>query len=310
MNPMKLLAFAMLLVGISLAAAFGSRNGPDHVAYRLAQAELPGVIAEMEALPPPKTRGEEVCEGGWGMFDEDEEGVETQRPEVYETLEACSANAPVHAPDQGPKPVATTCKCPVPLTRRTVAEDDHAEERVRLAQRKSELAAVALPKPMDRLTQWFAVGGIGWGAGVVLIVAGALLARRQQQDEMSGDADTGGEAVDFLETVREINARLKALGELLEPLPMDTDSPEARALIDGCFNELIEPVVDARGRYVARHGLAVFADYFGVFAGGERNLARTWSAITDGHSEEARRAHAKAVDAFAQAEESWLKAEG
>ncbi len=232
MNPKKILAFVLLLIGISLAAAYGSRNGPSHVTYRLAQADLALVDAQLAESP-----------------------------------------------------------------------NDSA-----LKTRQQELSAVTLPKPMARLTEWFGVGGLGWGIGIVFIIAGALLARRQLQLEHRGESG-GGEAVDFLANIQAIGQRLDSLGDLLEELPMDQDSPEARTLIDGVVNELIEPVVDQRGRFIARHGLGVFAEYFGAFSGGERNLARTWSAITDGHSVEARSAFARSRAAFALAEEQWLKAE-
>jgi len=233
MNPKKILAFILLFVGISLAAAYGSRNGPSHVDYRLAQGELKLLDAQLAESP-----------------------------------------------------------------------NDSA-----LKARQQELSAVTLPKPMARLTGWFRVGGFGWGAGVVLIIAGALLARRELQIEHRGEGDGAKEAVDFLANIQEIGERLESLGAILEELPMDQDSAQARALIDDIVTELIEPVVDQRGRFIARHGLGTFAEYFGAFSGGERNLARTWSAITDGHSEEARSSLVRSRAAFAQAQEHWEKAE-
>ena len=235
MKPRKLLAFGLLLVGICLAAAFGSRNGPTHVEYRLAQGEL-ALIAEELAEPDPGR----------------------------------------------------------------VAD---------LEKRQQVLSAVTLPKPMDRLAEWFGVGGVGWLAGVVLIIAGALLARKQQQAEMSGEGGLDRDAVDFQAALTEILERMDRLQELLQELPMDQDSEEARALIDGLFTDLVEPLVDQRGRFMARHGLSTFAEYFGAFAGGERNLARVWSAITDGHSEEARDALQRARGSFLQSEEAWRAAE-
>lgn len=294
MKPMKLLAFGLLWVGISLAAAYGSRNGPTHVEYRLAQGELELIaeeLAELEASLPDK---------------EALPALETPVPEPTLTL----PERP-EAPDEvgPPEPQDLTERKPAPRPKPKAVKDPVLERIEVLTARQEVLEAVTLPTPMDRLKEWFSVGGIGWAAGVVLIVLGALLARRQEQAEMSGEDGLGGDAVDFHATLEEITVRMERLSELLEELPMDQDSAEARELIDGIFTDLVEPLVDQRGRFMARHGLGTFAEYFGAFAGGERNLARTWSAITDGHSEEARDAFQRSRDSFNQSEEAWVAAE-
>ena len=71
----------------------------------------------------------------------------------------------------------------------------------------------------------------------------------------------------------------------------------------------VGPLVDARGQLIARHGLAAFAEYFGPFSAGERNLARVWSTVTDGHSEEARKALVSAKASFEQAAANWEQVE-
>ena len=316
MNRLKLIAFALLLVGICLAAAFGSRNGPDHVTYRLAQGDLAVIDGQLEEMPPPpeipETPPEPVCSTGSFAVHIGDRVL----ARVFDSLEACEekkdsiAETPEdELPERSESLEMRACRCTGTMQTPKPAEDPYATKRAALLEQQATLSAVILPKPMERLTQWFEVGGIGWLAGVLLIIGGAILARKQQQMEMSGVGETATDTVDFLVSVNEVLERLERLAELLKELPMDQDSAPARELIDGVFNELIEPVVDNRGRYVARHGLAVFADYFGAFAGGERNLARTWSAVTDGHSEEARAALGRSVDSFTQAKESWEKAE-
>ena len=88
-------------------------------------------------------------------------------------------------------------------------------------------------------------------------------------------------------------------------LPFDDDAAPVREALDRLQFEVITPLVDARGQLIARHGLAKFATYFGPFSGGERNLARCWSALTDGHAEVAREALVRADELFEQAEEAW-----
>lgn len=176
-----------------------------------------------------------------------------------------------------------------------VAEDDAAREAAVAARDE-----IGLPPPGQRVAEWFANGGIGWLFGAGLILGGAVLARRQIAAEQRGEGGAT-ERVDFRATVQHALTVVDRLEEQLSDLQMDDDAPEARAAIDALMDERIGPMVDARGQLIARHGLASFAEYFGPFAGGERNLARTWSAITDGHAEEARASVAAARNGFEQA---------
>ena len=68
-------------------------------------------------------------------------------------------------------------------------------------------------------------------------------------------------------------------------------------------------IVEARATFVARHVLATFTDYFSPFSAGERQLARAWSAVTDGHSVEARRSLGNARESFTHALDAWNAAE-
>jgi len=159
--------------------------------------------------------------------------------------------------------------------------------------------AAELPGPAARLGGWFAAGGVGWGAGVALVVAGAVLARRQRAAEATAEGGDG--RVDFDAAVHRLLAEVDALAELLEPLEIDRDHPEVRDRLDALAAEVIGPVVEGRMQLVARHGLGAFTGYFSPFSAGERNLARCWSAITDGHAVVAREALQRARGAFVEA---------
>lgn len=240
----RLIPYLLLLVGISLAAAFGSRNGDTHSRYRAAVWYSGALQAEQAQL--------------------DERGVDYQNRDL-----------------------------------------DDARSRAKNAQE-----AIGLPAPGKRLSEWWSTGGFGWLLGVVFIAAGAGLARRQLAADSSGSSEEGSsQSADFLENIRLTRSRLDALASSIRELGMDVDAPAAREEIDKISAELLMPVVDARGRYVARHGIGVFAEYFGLFAAGERNLARCWSALTDGHSEVARAALEVSQASFESAEDAWLKAE-
>jgi hypothetical protein len=164
-----------------------------------------------------------------------------------------------------------------------------------------------LPGPSERLTGWLSVGGVGWGFGVALVVVGAVLARRQQAEDAAGG--TGGERADFGVSMQQVLAELDAIGALVAELPMDTDQPEARERIDALGTDVLLPVVDARYQFIARHGLGTFTEYFSPFSAGERNLARCWSAITDGHSVVAREALQRSRASFEEAAQRWAAAE-
>ena len=163
---------------------------------------------------------------------------------------------------------------------------------------------VGLPAPSQRVAQWFARGGAGWALGLTMIVAGAGMARRQQD----GTAQSaGGEArtADFRRVVGEIQGRLEQLSGELQGMEMDDPAMEAREAIDTIQQELILPLVEARGQLIGRHGVAAFAEYFSPFAGGERNLNRCWSALTDGHAVVAREALALSRQSFSDALAAW-----
>ena len=148
------------------------------------------------------------------------------------------------------------------------------------------------------------MGGLGWLLGVVLIVVGALVARRQiAEQQAGGGADTV--AADFPGTVRKALEVVDEVDGLIAGLEMEDDGPEAREKIDDLVAMHLGPLVDARGQLIARHGLAAFAMYFGPFSGGERNLARTWSALTDGHAPEARSSLQAARQSFEEALGQW-----
>ena len=180
-----------------------------------------------------------------------------------------------------------------------LAEDDTSREQATTAR-----DAIGLPLPGARLAEWFLAGGAGWLLGVFLIGTGALIARRQLAAENAGEGGAAGRA-DFSGAVAAVRGEIERLKSDIAELPFDDDAAPVREALDRLQFEVITPLVDARGQLIARHGLAKFATYFGPFSGGERNLARCWSALTDGHAEVAREALVRADELFEQAEEAW-----
>ena len=108
----------------------------------------------------------------------------------------------------------------------------------------------------------------------------------------------------------ETRQRLEKVQEMIADLPMDADAASARVALDSLGADVLTPLVEGRGQLIARHGLAGFAEYFGPFSAGERNVNRAWSALTDGHSVVAREALVNALVAFEAAEKGYHEVEG
>jgi len=169
--------------------------------------------------------------------------------------------------------------------------------------------AVGLPAPTERLTEWLNVGGWGWLGGVLLIIAGAVLTRREQAAEGRGEGTATGEQVYFPAYLSEIRARVEGIALQIADLPMDDDAPAVREALEDLYADWILPVVDSRAQFIAKHGIGPFAEYFSPFSGGERNLARCWSGLTDGHAVVAREALERAAGSFADAARMWDEVE-
>jgi len=154
-----------------------------------------------------------------------------------------------------------------------------------------------LPGPAQRASEWFDAGGSMWMMGLLMLVAGALLSRKQAHQA----AIEGGEGqVDFGDAVRAIWA---AVNEKLE------EGGDPRELLDALQADWIEPVVAGRQRLVLRHGMGTFAEYFGPFSAAERQLHRAWSATTDGYTAEAVASMRSSLDSLTEALRAFEQAE-
>lgn len=179
--------------------------------------------------------------------------------------------------------------------------------RLDLADGQAALEPLA---PLARLADWSQVGLWGWLVGVALVVAGALLARREHARAHAIGADARGGALDVTRAIDRLRAEIAQLREPLDRLDDEATAASLRERLDRLAIEVVAPIVDARNGFVARHGLVVFASWFGPLSEGERKLARCWSAVTDGHEGAAREALDDADAAFAEALAAWGRAEG
>ena len=141
---------------------------------------------------------------------------------------------------------------------------------------RPDIAEGERPSPAARVGAWWDAAGIGFSIGAVMMIAGALIARR----ERGGSVGPAGARAPHAE-VPEVLAQI--LREL-EAIPSDPGADTAattKARLDEVLEELVPKVLDRRDALVARMGLGPFAEMIGHFASMERNAARAWSALID-----------------------------
>ncbi|MEZ4319442.1 MAG: hypothetical protein R3F61_18145 [Myxococcota bacterium] len=277
----------LLLLGIVVAASFGSRNGERHIAYRQASAKVGAGNAVMGLLDEGRALNETLKS----------EGVDLGALSMEQHLALIESDVRLQTQ------VQKTTEAIDDLRKWGMQDGDSPQMFVHAAQ--IERDRIGLPGPRERLSAWFQTAGVGWLVGVVLIVCGALLARLQEREDNAGGAAGTAGRVDFRGTMAETLRRLADIRASIQDLPMDADAASARHAIDQLGDDVLTPLVEGRGQLVARHGLAAFAEYFGPFSAGERNVNRAWSALTDGHSVVARESLDAAVVAFEAAQASF-----
>jgi len=145
-------------------------------------------------------------------------------------------------------------------------------------------AAEPRPDPIGAVTRWGAEAGLPFAAGLVLMIAGGVLARREQhaaarlaREAADGPTEEGGGAAAILPLLDAIAKRLDELDA--SELPQGAQ-PLADA-IDELLTEQVPEVVERREALIESMGLETFAEMIGHFATMERAAARAWSALTD-----------------------------
>jgi len=130
--------------------------------------------------------------------------------------------------------------------------------------------------PMARVGAWADVAGVGFGIGAVLMLAGAIVARRERGASVSA----GGL---HLKDTDRAPALLRQIEEQLAAFPADPtrEKDASKAILEEILDELVPRVLDRREALIAQMGLGAFGEMIGHFATMERNVARAWSALID-----------------------------
>lgn len=268
---MRTLAWTLLLAGVVAGAAGAALNAGEH---RLHRAEI-GLATTLERAH--QARGQA------------RERLQSASAHDLEAAERALATAEAHIG--------------------ALRESGTFSGELQAAAAAARAQARPVPPPAERFLGWLRAGGLPWGLGVVLIGAGAWLERRERAKATASASADQGSAADFLGAVDQAVALLADLDPTLDSLPLDGPSVEIRTRIDALQDEVLTPLVNARGQLIARHGLTTFAVYFGEFSAGERNLARVWSALTDGHTPTALEALHASRESFEQARRAYVEAE-
>jgi len=280
----RAIAWVLLIVGVGLAAAGGTVLGPEMAATRSVTGPLAAIQRATEALDAAHQAHADAADALRSATpktqEQAEQAVDARLAEVRAARQAIASLEASGAIDGSP---AVTIRNLTVASKRT-------------------------PPPGRRLVEWFWVGGPWWVAGLVLVVVGALLERRWVSAASRNPSGAGG-AVSFVGTIDAIEAALDQMQPTLDTLEMDAPSAELRDELDRIQDELIGPLVDGRMQLAARHGNSAFSVYFTAFSGAERNLARAWSALTDGHSVVARASVARAREGLAEARAAWARVE-
>lgn len=139
-----------------------------------------------------------------------------------------------------------------------------------------EVAEGETADPAERVRAWADVAGVGFGIGAVLMIGGALIARRERgvSEGPGGGHAKGSDTAPAL--VRQIREKLAAVPE--DPA---RHREAAKEVLDEVLEDLVPRVLDRRDAMIARMGLGAFAEMIGHFATMERNAARAWSALID-----------------------------
>lgn len=130
---------------------------------------------------------------------------------------------------------------------------------------------------MDRLVAWGERSGIPFTIGTLLMVGGAIVARRSMSRAQASTTAPSGDSPDT-------RAMLQQIRDAVVDLPRAEPDRHATVLHDA-LDRILEDVVPAfleqRHRHVAILGLGRYAEMTSAFASAERALGRAWSALTD-----------------------------
>lgn len=284
---MKHIALLLLLVGVSLCASFGARLSPEMNASMVikGKAKLLGLTTAKAKEAFCAVREVKIAADGC-------KGDEVPKP-------APKGDVAEAEPTFGRLLAEKNAAVAVIQERGGIGDKDRAQHQAWVAAALAEASPAArsqLLKPVDpslRLSSWFDLAGVLFLVGVVLIVTGALIARKVVKAEaMAEPSGEEGGARDFGELLIELSEAVEALaGQMGQMAAIEVvtvaDMERIKVQVEALQVDSFERIVASRNRIQARLGIGGFAEVFGPFSAAERRINRSWSALVDQHWPEA-----------------------
>ena len=304
MNAMKHFGLFLLALGVSLCAAFGSRQSPTMYSFiqnKAAESALSEAskvsfkryndarkVNELDpinqtSLPPLELKSQS---GEPHLYGGDNKDL------VESYLKAISQLSGPHADA-------------LEKARRSWLE---SEGKYRLQILTNQAASI--PAPMDRVRGWAAESGIPFLIGLILIAVGAVLARKVQNNgQVSPNAAKDVAPTDpkaFSSMLSDLSRQVSEMREHASAIDTPTirDAESVKSTIESLQLSHFDPMVEARYALQTSIGLGPFADVFSPLSSGERNLNRAWATLVDEHWSESLSALGRAALSIKRADES------
>ena len=128
---------------------------------------------------------------------------------------------------------------------------------------------------MERISAWFEVGGLPFIGGLVLMIIGAVVARRAKKSP--ANKKDSGDQRSALELLSSYETSLATLKTAVDDNNVESLKQELETLV----SESLPLIWEQRESLLDTMGLEKFAEFAGSLSSMERNTARAWSALTD-----------------------------
>ena len=278
---MKIVSTALIVFGLGLAAAFGARNSDN-------------IVERQEALGEARLLNEASARA---LVLYCKELARLERPLVS----GCPDDV-APAEDQGKDLEALSAAWKMASEKAGAAAHEAAKYDV-------------VESPGRRFSDWLQQAGGPFALGIILLIVGALLARKEARAAALGGSEKvykgarNKAAVDFGQLLQELNDDLKGANERVAEVsePSEDDFEQLRYLIKNLQYDKFEPLIESRVRVEARFGVAGFAAIFGPLSAGERQLNRAWSALVDRHWPEAKDSLSRSARSLQSAHEQVVR---
>ena len=273
----KIIGLTVLALGIGLTAGFGSVLSPEFRGSTIKRAEATFADADVE------TELQAYCELRQAFKLPDRDGCGDSGPLV-------GAGTEMGIVERREAELAALKFSKEVL----IIEVSQARTQYRLALRKSlkrwrQLAQMGTQGPGQRLTGWLNEAGLGFGIGLVLLVAGAWICRKSHAVGAAVDGSKDDGLMDFGDLLESVSGSITAIAGDMEALtqPSVADLDGFKVRLEGVQKDALARLCASGPQTQARYGVEGMALLFSPLSSAERKLNRAWAAMVDRHWPEA-----------------------